>query len=222
MGQISARVFECALMRTPMVLLRGRYSDALQPDVHYIAIEKDYSNVDAVLRRLVDTEELERMADRAYEHLVASGAFGYRAFWARLADIFSRRVAALASERQDPVAARSPAVAVAKPDASHPLFELPTQRVKSIDDYNRQLAAVAKIGLGAAASSAGLSTVKVVMPRRARFGLAVAMRRALTQAETKGALTPLDRVLLLAWYITPALIKRRVNPILAQIDYISR
>src|SRR5262245_24722967 len=33
-GQISPRVFECAMMMTPMILFRGRYSHAIQTDVH--------------------------------------------------------------------------------------------------------------------------------------------------------------------------------------------
>lgn len=76
-GQISPRVFECALMRTPMILFRGRYSDAMEPDVHYIALEKDFSNADAILDRLDDLDYLQGFADRAYERLVASGNYGY-------------------------------------------------------------------------------------------------------------------------------------------------
>jgi hypothetical protein len=86
MGQISPRIFECALMRTPMVLFRGRYSDALQPDAHYISLEKDFSNVDEVLRRLDDIPALKAMTDRAYAHLVGSGRFGYRAYFGMVAD----------------------------------------------------------------------------------------------------------------------------------------
>jgi hypothetical protein len=84
MGQISPRIFECALMRTPMVLFRGRYSDVIEPDKHYIMLEKDFSNVDDVLARLENLPALEAMTDRAYRHLVASGAFGYPAFLERV------------------------------------------------------------------------------------------------------------------------------------------
>lgn len=93
MGQISPRVFECAVMRTPMVLFRGRYSDAIAPDEHYIALEKDFSNVDAVLDRLQDLDALERMTARAHAHLVASGTFGYAAFVARLRAIIDEELA---------------------------------------------------------------------------------------------------------------------------------
>ena len=87
MGQISPRVFECAAMRTAMVLFRGRYSDALEPDLHYIALEKDFSNAAEVLARLEDIPALEAMTQRAYDHLIGSGRFGYRAFVARIDDL---------------------------------------------------------------------------------------------------------------------------------------
>ncbi len=77
-GQISPRIFECATMMTPMVLFRGRYSDAIHADVHYIPLEKDFSNTEAVLARLDDLEYLQGFADRAYQRLVQSGSYGYR------------------------------------------------------------------------------------------------------------------------------------------------
>jgi len=80
MGQISPRIFECAIMRTPMVLFKGRYSDAVAPAEHYIALEKDFSNIEEVLAKLEDVPALEAMAARAHAHLVQSGKFGYREF----------------------------------------------------------------------------------------------------------------------------------------------
>ena len=97
MGQISPRVFECATLRTPMVLFRGRYSDAIEPDTHYIALEKDFSNVDEVLERLSDLKSLEAMTTRAYNHLVASGDYSYAAFYQRVADAIERRQQTLAA-----------------------------------------------------------------------------------------------------------------------------
>ncbi len=80
MGQISPRVFEAAVLRTPMILFTGRYSGLIEPDEHYIELKKDFSNVDSVLSRLDDLEGLEAMADRAYDRLVASGDFSYQQF----------------------------------------------------------------------------------------------------------------------------------------------
>lgn len=106
MGQVSPRVFECALMRTPMVLFRGRYSDAIEPNVHYIALEKDFSNIDQVLTRLEDIPALEAMTDRAYVHLVASGRFSYRTFFGMVGDVARAhpKLSSVKRQRQEPIA----------------------------------------------------------------------------------------------------------------------
>jgi hypothetical protein len=82
MRQISPRIFECAVMRTPMILFRGRYSGVVSPDEHYIPLEKDFSNIDEVFDRIDDLPSLEQLQRRAYEHVVGSGRFGYKSFWA--------------------------------------------------------------------------------------------------------------------------------------------
>ena len=40
-GQITSRIFECAGAMTPMILFRGRYANAIKPEEHYIALERD-------------------------------------------------------------------------------------------------------------------------------------------------------------------------------------
>lgn len=85
-GQISPRVFESALMRTPMVLFRGSYSGAIKPEQHYIALERDFSNVDHVFDQIGDLELLQGISDRTYGRLVTSGLFGYSSLATQLAD----------------------------------------------------------------------------------------------------------------------------------------
>ena len=84
MGQVSPRIFEAAAMRTALVLIRARYSGVLEPDIHYIPLSPDYSNLDEVLRRIEDIPALERMAERTYRDLIASGAYSYAAFVDRI------------------------------------------------------------------------------------------------------------------------------------------
>jgi hypothetical protein len=110
MGQISPRIFECAMMRTPMVLFRGHYSGAVAPDVHYIPLEKNFSNVDRVLNRLNDIPSLEAMVQRTYDHLVGSGSFSYRAFGARIDQLI----------REEIKHRRSPSVHFAPIPQAHP------------------------------------------------------------------------------------------------------
>jgi hypothetical protein len=102
MGQISPRVFEAAAMRTPMILFTGRYSGLIKPDEHYIELKKDFSNIDAVMARLDDLDGLERMAERAYRHLVGSGDFGYRPFARLIDDTLARKAAELGVVRRSP------------------------------------------------------------------------------------------------------------------------
>jgi hypothetical protein len=90
-GQISPRVFECAAMMTPMILFRGRYSNAIEANVHYIPLEKDFANVEGILARLDDLEYLQGFADRAYRHLVQSGAYGYRSLARLLEDTIEQQ-----------------------------------------------------------------------------------------------------------------------------------
>ena len=92
MEQISPRVFECAVTRTPMVFFRGAYSGLIEPATHYIALEKDFSNVDEVFERLQDAEALEFMADRAYLHLVESGTFSYAEYMKKIQRIIAEVV----------------------------------------------------------------------------------------------------------------------------------
>ncbi len=124
MGQISPRIFECAMAWTPMVLFRGRYSNALQPDEHYIALEKDFSNLDEVLARLADLPALEAMTQRAFDHLVGSGQFTYRAFYRRVSAAIELKLAKLSRVRSELKGATAQALWSA--DLPDRLLELPT------------------------------------------------------------------------------------------------
>ena len=124
MGQVSPRVFECAVMRTPMILFCGNYSGAVAPEEHYIPLEKDFSNVDEVFDRLQDIELLQALAERSYQHLVASGKFGYRAYMKRIQGFIEEELDRL--ERSREVVQISPAGSV--PDF---LVERPTTHPKS-------------------------------------------------------------------------------------------
>ena len=94
-GQVSPRIFEAAALRTPLILFSGKYLGIVAPDEHYIELKKDFSNIDEVLGRLEDLDELERMADRAYDRLVGSGEFGYRRFVRLVEDTIRRKAAEL-------------------------------------------------------------------------------------------------------------------------------
>jgi hypothetical protein len=70
MGQVSARIFEAAVQKTAMALIRGGYSGVLRPEEHYVPINPDYSNIYDVLHQINDVPAMQAMADRAYRYVV--------------------------------------------------------------------------------------------------------------------------------------------------------
>jgi hypothetical protein len=77
---VSPRHFEAAALRVCQILFTGKYSGILQPMVHYIPLEKDFSNIDEVLRRFRDKELRHRLTENAYRDLIASERYSYRRF----------------------------------------------------------------------------------------------------------------------------------------------
>lgn len=78
--QISPRCFEAAALRTPMILFEGAYSGVLEPERHFIALKKDFSNFDNVVSKLRDHSFLQAMADRTYEEVALDPRWSYRSF----------------------------------------------------------------------------------------------------------------------------------------------
>jgi len=75
---ISPRVFEAAATKTPMVMFPGHYNGICEPNVHYIVLEKDFSNLSDVLNKINDNDYLQAMADRTYVDLIESGKYSQK------------------------------------------------------------------------------------------------------------------------------------------------
>ncbi len=98
---ISPRVFEAAATKTAMVMFVGDYSGVCQRDVHYIGLEKDFSNIEAVLEKIQDNAYLQSIADRAYADLIASGDYAQSALSALVVkelNLFIKNKQPMASE----------------------------------------------------------------------------------------------------------------------------
>lgn len=80
MNQISPKFFEAIMLRTALICFPGTYSGILERDVHYIALEKDFSNLDEVFQKLNDDAFVEGMTTRAYRDVVESGRYTYKRF----------------------------------------------------------------------------------------------------------------------------------------------
>ena len=77
---ISPRHFECAMTKTLQVLVEGYYHGVFQPNVHYIELKKDFSNIKEVISKLDDTELCQRIVDRAHADIIESGRYSYQNF----------------------------------------------------------------------------------------------------------------------------------------------
>jgi hypothetical protein len=77
---VSPRVFEAAALGTAMVNFTGRYSDVIEPWVHYVPLEKDFSNFGDVVAAIRDEALLDRVASRAHADLVASRRYSLQRF----------------------------------------------------------------------------------------------------------------------------------------------
>lgn len=77
---LSPRHFEACATRTGQVLIEGDYDGVLVADRHYIPLKADFSNIDAVLDRMMDEESRQQMTRITYEEIVASAQFTYRRF----------------------------------------------------------------------------------------------------------------------------------------------
>jgi hypothetical protein len=70
---ISGRHIEAAGTKTVQILFEGHYDGYLQPDVHYIPLRKDLSNIDDVMQKFHDHAYCQQLVERAYalvrEHL---------------------------------------------------------------------------------------------------------------------------------------------------------
>ena len=77
---VSPRHFEAAALRVCQILFDGKYSNVLEPMVHYIPLEKDFSNLDEVLRLFRDPDVRRRLTECAYRDLIESERYSYPRF----------------------------------------------------------------------------------------------------------------------------------------------
>jgi hypothetical protein len=100
---ISPRHFEAAACKCVQVLYEGDYAGIFEADRHYIALRRDFANIDEVLDRLESLESCQAMVDRAFEEVILDRRYSYAAFIERLdaaiAEAFVERAAATVQRR---------------------------------------------------------------------------------------------------------------------------
>lgn len=127
LNQISPRAFEATGFGCGMVLFEGEYSGILEPDVHFVPLAKDFSNIDEVLGKIRDEELRVEMVKRTYQDLIASGRYSYQAFVARFDDRVEEEWRARLGEPGSPREARPRRSAGSLPGMLARLLALPFQ-----------------------------------------------------------------------------------------------
>jgi hypothetical protein len=77
---ISPRHYECCITKTCQALVEGEYNGIFKPDIHYIEIKRNWSNINEVLKKIEDVEYCKQIAENAYRDIVHSGLYTYRRF----------------------------------------------------------------------------------------------------------------------------------------------
>ena len=75
---ISSRHFEPIGTKTCQILLEGNYNGILQPNTHYISLDKNYSNFDEVMERFADRDYVRKMVGDTYEYALENHTHGHR------------------------------------------------------------------------------------------------------------------------------------------------
>ncbi len=75
---ISSRHFDAIGTETAQILFAGRYNDLLVPDVHYLSLERDFSNLDDVMERFRDAAARREMTRRTREWALDEHTYAHR------------------------------------------------------------------------------------------------------------------------------------------------
>jgi len=81
---LSPRHLEACFTRTCQVLVEGEYNGVLEAGVHCIELQRDFGNLDEVLRAIEDDDRREAIVEAAWRDIVASGKYTYRGFVAKV------------------------------------------------------------------------------------------------------------------------------------------
>ncbi|MBL7069127.1 MAG: N-acetyl sugar amidotransferase [Candidatus Omnitrophica bacterium] len=77
---ISPRHLEACATRTCQILVEGDYNGILKPNLHYIPLKKDFSNIEEVLKIIKNDSLRGEIVERAYRDIVESQRFTYKDF----------------------------------------------------------------------------------------------------------------------------------------------
>lgn len=83
---LSPRHIEACLTKTCQVLVEGKYHGLLKPNIHYIELKKDFSNIATVIELLKNRDYCEAIAEAAYSAIVNNPEAHFRHY---MTDLFN-------------------------------------------------------------------------------------------------------------------------------------
>ena len=75
---ITGRNFEAMATETVQVMFLGRFHDILKPGVHYLALNRDFSNWGEIKEAIRDETVMKRIADEAYDLVMSQHTYRHR------------------------------------------------------------------------------------------------------------------------------------------------
>ena len=84
---ITPRHFEATITKTAQLLIEGAYDEILKPNVHYVPLRPDLSNLTEALARFEDDRVIADMVERTYTDVYLSGKWTYARLGELLAEI---------------------------------------------------------------------------------------------------------------------------------------
>jgi hypothetical protein len=75
---ISSRHFEPIGTKTCQILLEGEYNGILKANEHYLAVKKDYSNLEEIIRCFRDDDYRKSIVEKAYEYVISEHTYEHR------------------------------------------------------------------------------------------------------------------------------------------------
>lgn len=75
---ISSRHFDAIGTKTCQIMFKGEFNGILQADRHYLALERDFSNIDDVMKRFLDLDYRRQMVDRTYAYVLSEHTYKNR------------------------------------------------------------------------------------------------------------------------------------------------
>lgn len=78
--QVSPKMFEAIKLGTVLIMYEGEYKGIFKPNIHYIELKKDHSNIEDVIEKIKDDEYLQQMANVAYTDIVENSNYTYKDF----------------------------------------------------------------------------------------------------------------------------------------------